>query len=154
MVPGDKPRDDSGENAEARQDVFEGECGLMSAARDFQPSQQEAVVIIQDCCDVARVELKRIALAIINDEKIRAELGQPAVDELEGGSYLLRRENKSVALRPGIAGELRARDLQKLIDQGVACPAIFVNIVECRVCITPYQTDLNLLREVAYQLGV
>ncbi len=117
-------------------------------------SERDAATVIQDCLDAARVELKRIVFAIVHDERIRAELGQPAVDELEVGSYLLRRENKSVSLRPGIAGELRERNLPNLIKGGVAVPVIFVNIVECRVCITPYETDLNVLREVADQLGI
>lgn len=125
---------------------------MMALARDLRLNERDAATVIQDCLDAARVELKRIAFAILHDERIRAELGQPAVDELEVGSYLLRRENKSVSLRPGIAGELGAHELGELVVNGVACPAIFVNIVECRVCITPYETDLNVLREVADQL--
>ena len=126
----------------------------MSIDPDLQPHDVDAAKVIQDCLEFARVEVKRIALAILKNERIRADLGEPAVDELDGGSYLLRRENRTVALRPGVAGELRTGDLTNLVDGGVACAAIFVNIVECQVYLTPYETDLNVLREVADQLGI
>ena len=126
----------------------------MSQERAHQPSNDRTLQLLRDYEDLARTEVARIIALIRSDDAIRARLGEPSVDELPEGAFLLRRENITVALRPGIAGELGCGNLNRLIDLGVAGPAIFVNIVECYVCITPAETDLMVLREIADQLGV
>ena len=126
----------------------------MAADSTSQPCLSDAPAIVRGYEDLARVEVARIIATIRRDDAIRAILGEVAIDELPEGAFLLRRENRTVALRPGIAGELARDDLNVLVDLGIAGPAIFVNIVECRVCITPEETDLRVLQEIADQRGV
>ena len=126
----------------------------MAATSTSQPCHNDAPTILRDYEDLARVEVARIIATIRRDDEIRAILGEVAIDELPEGAFLLRRENRTVALRPGIAGELGRYEHDVLVALGVAGPVIYVNIVECRVCITPEETDLRVLQEIADQLGV
>ena len=126
----------------------------MAATSTSQPCHNDAPTILRDYEDLARVEVARIIATIRRDDEIRAILGEVAIDELPEGAFLLRRENRTVALRPGVAGELGRYEHDVLVALGVAGPVIYVNIVECRVCITPEETDLRVLQEIADQLGV
>ena len=125
----------------------------MISSRASQPLHTDATTIVRGYEDLARAEVARIIARVHRDDAIRAVLGEVAIEELPEGAFLLRRENRTVALRPGIAGELARDDLNVLVDLGIAGPAIFVNIVECQVCITPEETDLRVLQEIADQLG-
>ena len=124
-----------------------------------QPSRQEPEVEfapgdLRAIQNFSRTEVARVVDLIRRDPKVRAKLGEPSIDELPEGAFLLRRENRSVALRPGITGELGRRDLEFLANVGLTGPAIYVNVVECPVCITTAETDYNVLLEIVDQLGV
>ena len=80
-------------------------------------------------------------------------LGNPEVCDLPDGAYVLKRRDRTVSLRPGIAGELHTVDAACLAENGTARPVIFVNIVECDLCITPSETDLRVVEEIANQLA-
>ena len=126
---------------------------MITAARDLQDFGPDAEGILRDVEDLACKEVERIAGQILRDPVIRAELGEPSIEEIGGGGYLLRRGDRTVSLRPGLVGELGCRSRECLAQDGAA-PAVFVNIMECRVSITPYETDLDVFREIADQLKV
>ncbi len=128
---------------------------MIMASEKSQPTKTDDIAdTMSSYEDVARLDIARIVATIQDSRNIRAMLGQPYIVELPNGAFFFGRENRTVVLRAGISGELSGCDRKELLNSEAAAPVIFVNIVECPLCITPYETDCAILLELADQLGV
>ena len=125
--------------------------GLQSASPSLKSEMDESRKLAAEFESLAGVEIERLVALVRSDASLLERLGEPQIESLGRSAFVFRRKSRTVALRPGITGELQNSDPIGLCSLG-ARPAIFVNIVECVVSIDRHTTQNNILHELADQL--